>query len=250
MKARWMSRRNGTLAALFGVALLAIQPVAAQADQGKWWNPGHGGTPPGQAKKQARDHGPGTPVVVEHGHGQGSYVTPTYYPPTGRFVATGPRYYRPYRGYRVYRDVVTVPRGYYAPGHWVPGAHVVRYYAYPTYYYPTRTVYVRPVRFYLSAVTGSGVSFSIGYGSPAYYYGCNFCGAEFSSYAAYHAHVLACPDRPVGYRVVCQDWSRDWHGDDGQGGNYQGQGNWSQDQNGYDQNGYDQNGYDQNGYDQ
>jgi hypothetical protein len=199
MKANSMTRQRWALAALLGVALLAIEPNMARADQGKWWNPGHGGTPPGQAKKQ-------TTARV---------VAPVYHPPAGHFVAAGPRYYRAYRGYRVYRDVVTVGPGYHGPGYWRPGTPVYRYYAYPTYYYPTRTVYVQPVRFYVSAgaVTSGGISFSIGFGSPAYAYGCNFCGAEFPSYGAYHAHVVGCAARPAGYRVVAQDWGRDWQGD-------------------------------------
>jgi hypothetical protein len=203
MKANSMNRQQWALAALLGVALLATGPNTARADQGKWWNPGHGGTPPGQAKKQATAR----------------VVAPTYYPPANHVVVGGPRYYRAYRGGRVYRDVVTVRRGYHGPAHWGPGTQVYRYYAYPTYYYPTRTVYVRPVRFYLSAgaVTGSGVSFSIGYASPAYVYGCNFCGAEFSTYGAYHTHVVGCAAHPAGYRVVTQDWGNDWPGNDGYG---------------------------------
>ena len=204
MKADWIPSQRLTLAGLLGAVLLIAGPAAARADQGKWWTPG-------------RPH----------------VAAPRYHPPRGGFIAAGPRYWRPYAGYRIYRDFVTVGRGYYAPRYWAPGTRVWRYYAYPTYYAPTRTCYVRPVRFYVSAgaVIG-GVAFSAGYANPGYYYGCNFCGAQFGAYGAYHAHVVACPARPQGYRVVAQNWDGDW-----QGGQWQDQGHRSceDDQGGYDE---------------
>jgi len=223
MNATRNTRSRWTIAGLLGAALLLSSSTASFADQGKWWTPSRA-VPPGQARKAAkvtRVHGPaGRPYAV----------APRYYAPAGRYQATGPRYWRPYGGYRVYRDVVAVGPGYYAPeyyapGYYAPGTRVYRYYAYPTYYYPSQTCYVRPVRFTIAAggVIG-GVAISAGYSNPGYYYGCNFCSAQFGSYGTYSTHVTACAAGPHGYRVVPQNWSGSW-----QGSEWQDQAHWSHD---------------------
>ncbi len=241
--------RSRSLAGLLGAALLLSTSTASFADQGKWWTPS-GKVPPGQAKKAARAQAH-RPVARPYA------VAPRYYAPVGRYQAVGPRYWRPYGGNRVYRDVVTVGPGHYAPVYFAPGTPVYRYYAYPTYYYQTRTVYVRPVRFMIAAsgVVG-GVSFSAGYSNPGYYYGCNFCSAQFGNYGSYCTHVTACPAGPHGYRVVAQNWNGSW-----QGGEWQDQAHWShdddndryghgdQDNGGYDQGPYDNDRYDNDRYD-
>lgn len=185
MNANRSTKGITTLLGLLSAAALLGAPNAAQADQGKWWNP-----------KQREVREVKAPVRHE-----------SYRPPAwrgARQVYAAPRYHRAWRGYRVYRDRVWVDshRGYY--GRPVYGW---RYYAAPTYYYPGRICYVRPLRFFISAdaVIG-GVSVHAGYADPGPIYGCNFCDAQFHSYHAYEAHVAHCDDAPSGYRVVAHDW--------------------------------------------
>lgn len=232
MVANWNTHKRSLIVGLLGAALLIGAPSKSPADQGKWWNPG-----PGQSgkSKQAREarraaapHSKKVAVAprVYRPAGRGYVVAPRYAAPAARGYAYGRRAWRPYGGYRVYRDVATVRAGYYGggyyvggyygPGYWYGGGPVYRYYVVPTYYNPARICYVQPVRFYLSAgVTACGVGVYGGYANPGTFYGCNFCPAQFGAYSAYSAHVGACSAAPDGYRVVAQDRNDDWHGDQG-----------------------------------
>ena len=82
-----------------------------------------------------------------------------------------------------------------------------RYYCRPSFYHPRHIIYVRPVRFFISAgaVIG-GVHVHGSYADPGDIYGCNFCDAQFSSFHRYEAHVAHCSHAPSGYRVVAGDW--------------------------------------------
>ena len=122
---------------------------------------------------------------------------------------TGSRYYRSYGSIPVYRDYVgvRVHSGYRPVYGW-------RYYCAPTYYYPTHVVYVRPVRFFVAADFAiGGVGISASYADPGPVYGCNFCDARFGDYAAYERHVEHCPYAPQGYRVMAEEWDRDYSSD-------------------------------------
>jgi hypothetical protein len=179
------------VAALLGAALVLGVPVAAHADQGKWWKP-----------KQKSER-----TVVRHDR----YRAPEWRAP--RQAAHSTRYARAWRGHRIYRDQVWVGRGW---GYSRP-VYGWRYYVAPTYYYPRRIVYVRPIRFFVSAgaVIG-GVRINAAYADRGDIHGCNFCDARFHSFHAYETHVERCPHGPDGYRVVAQEWDTDsWSRDDG-----------------------------------
>jgi len=199
MNAKPMLKRCAVILGLLSAAIVLGAPSTARADQGKWWTPKKGG--------QA--------VRVRE-----SYRAPVWH--TTRSVRPAPRYYRPWNGYRVYRDRAWVgPRW----GHRRP-VYGWRYYSAPIFYYPRHVVYVRPIRFFVSAdaVIG-GVSVHAGYADPGPVYGCNFCDAQFHSFHSYEVHVAHCADAPRGFHVVPGDWdSAQW---DTQGPH--GQGDWRAD---------------------
>lgn len=184
---------------LLTAAIFVGAPSLARADQGKWWNP-----------KQR-----GQVVRVRE-----SYRAPAWH--SARYARPVPRYYRPWNGYRVYRD-----RAWFGPGRYRSRpVYGWRYYAAPVYYYPRRIVYVHPIRFFVSAdaVIG-GVGIHASYADPCPVYGCNFCDARFTSFHAYEVHVAHCPDAPRGYQVCPEDWQSasfshgpqdrdDWQSDD------------------------------------
>ena len=184
--------RNLLFVSLLGATALAGSPAASSADQGKWWTPSHGGR---------NAPAPGARYSAPVWRGQSGYGRTVYVP--------GPRYARPWRGRTVYRDFVHVslgPRYAYRP---VAGW---RYYVAPAYYEPRHIVYVRPVRFFLSAGLVLGhVGISAQYVNPGAIYGCNFCDARFDNYDDYVAHVQHCPYAPHGYIIQAQPWDQgDW----------------------------------------
>ena len=171
MKVRIQERQRQIILAAMSAAILLGAPVLAQADQGKWWTPSHGG-------RSRAVHGPARVWGhASHGHTWG----------------------RP-----VHRDYVVVRPGH--RGHW-HRAH--RVYASPYYY--RHVVYVRPVRFYFGAnVRVGGVTIhatNYPYHGYGYAYGCNFCDARFGTYDSYAGHVAHCDTRPAGYRIHASDWS-------------------------------------------
>lgn len=164
------------LAGLVGASMFLGAPGVARADQGKWW------TPRSSAGVERRVEGRG-----------------------GRAWS---RQWRPWRGGRVYRDVIVIRRGDRGPGY-----RAWRYYAYPDYRFRRHLVYVRPVRFFVGAAGSLG---GLHAGARLHdpgdrFYGCNFCDARFGDYATYRAHLGICPHRPAGYRIEARDWNdRDW----------------------------------------
>jgi hypothetical protein len=213
---RWKEAKRGLfLASLMGAMWLLGSPSASSADQGKWWNPERGGGNHGRGEYRGGGasyrapawHGSGSGSVTWHGSGSSGRVT----------YNSGPRYYRPWRGRTVYRDYVHVRLG---PSYQYRPVSGWRYYCPPSYYYPQHIVYVRPVRFFISAsaVIG-GVGISGTYADPGEIYGCNFCDARFDDYDDYAAHVQHCPYGPHGYRVEARAWDqdqwsdRDWQDD-------------------------------------
>jgi len=219
--------RNLLFVSLLGATVLAGSPAVTSAGQGKWWIPDRGG-------KNAPV--PGARYSAPMWRGQGGYGRTVYVP--------GPRYARPWRGRTVYRDFVHVslgPRYAYRP---VAGW---RYYVAPAYYEPRHIVYVRPVRFFLSAGLVLGhVGISAQYSNPGEIYGCNFCDARFDNYDDYVEHVQHCPYAPHGYIIQAQPWDQgDWSNRD-----WQDDRNWDRDncQNRGDDRSDDRNGryYDQN----
>ncbi len=177
-------------------------PSRAEAKSEKWWNP---------------DRGNGV-------HAQRSYKR-------------SDRQWRSWRRQRIYRDVIVIRSGYRAPGYRAPRYRAPRYrapgyrawrtYSRPDYIYARRIVRVRPVRLYVDAsiVIGGVHIQGVYHDHGDYAYGCNFCDARFDDYDGYHAHVVACPHRPAGYRVDCSDWGsgtgswddEGWRDDDGDG---------------------------------
>ena len=195
------------MAGLLGAATLLVSPVFAKADQGKWWDP--------EARPEVRDEGRSRGAHQSRGqknygsrpHDQRRYV---YQVPawrgSGRYrYDAGPRFHRVYRGYPVYRDQVWVTSPAWGNRH--RGTWGWRYWAAPTFYYPTHVVYVRPVRFFVTAhaVIG-GVAIDARYADPVDVFGCNFCDARFETYGSYARHVRSCVHGPDGYRVVADDW--------------------------------------------
>ena len=110
--------------------------------------------------------------------------------------------WRSWQGRRVYRDVIVIRDASRGPRY-----RAWRSYCAPEFNYATRVVYVRPVRFCVSAsaIIGS-VRIGASYSDCDYLYGCNFCDLRFSHYSHYYHHIDACSHRPHGYRVVCSDW--------------------------------------------
>ena len=210
------------IAGLLGAATLLASPVSARADQDKWWDPTSRAEVRDDARprvvQQSKGKGKNKKQWGNRPHNQGRYV---YRVPawkgTGRYrYDAGPRFHRVYRGYPVYRDQVWVTSPSWGHGRRSWGW---RYWAPPNFYYPTHVVYVRPVRFFVTAraVIG-GVSIDASYADPVDVFGCNFCDARFERYGSYSRHVRSCVHAPHGYRVVAQDWDEhaweDSHGDD------------------------------------
>jgi hypothetical protein len=202
MNAMWIQSRRLTLVGLLGTAVLFGSPVSAQADQGKWWNPERGTRDDRGARDQrgARDDR----SVRRSTEGSDAYRAPAWRD-RGAYQQ-GPRYSRPWQGRRIYRERTWLRSGRGYRGRPASGW---RYYSAPSYYYPRHIIYVRPVRFFISARIG-GVHVRAGnygdYGDPCDIYGCNFCDAQFTSFDAYEHHMAHCPYAPRGYRVVASDW--------------------------------------------
>jgi hypothetical protein len=176
------------IAALLGASLLASSPTAARADQGKWWTP-----------KSSRGQEPRRVERVERRH--------------SRAVQRGwDRQWRRWRGDRVYRDAIVI-----RDSHRGPRYRAWRYYSNPIFHYRRHIVYLRPVRYYVSAaaVIGGVRLHARFHDHDDYLYGCNFCDARFDSYGHYRAHVYECELRPHGYRIVASDWDdREWRNED------------------------------------
>jgi hypothetical protein len=91
--------------------------------------------------------------------------------------------------------------------------------AYPYYFVVRRPRFlvVRPVPCWpqqygsgVSARVGihtGGLNLSFGFEKRSPYYGCDFCGAYFSNYNAWAAHVRSCPEGPGG-PVLCEPWDQ------------------------------------------
>jgi len=206
------------IAGLLGAATLLASPVSARADQGKWWDPTARPEVRGDARPQAAKQSKSNKNFGNRPHDQRRYA---YRVPAwrgdGRYrYEAGPRFHRVYRGYPVYRDQVWVTSPAWGARH--PRTWGWRYWTAPTFYYPTHVVYVRPVRFFLTAhaIIG-GVAIDASYADPADIFGCNFCDARFETYGSYSRHVRSCVHAPHGYRVVAQEWD-DHAWDDSHGG--------------------------------
>jgi hypothetical protein len=125
----------------------------------------------------------------------------------------------PWRGARVRRDVVVIRDGR-------RGGYFRARRIYYEPYFARRTVYVRPVRYFIAAdVRIGGVGIHARIIRPHYVYGCNFCDARFDRYDDYLNHVERCDHRPSGYRIRAEDRGyddEDWNGpyrtDDGGSG--------------------------------
>lgn len=183
MKAMLNSGKSAFCAGLLGTALLLAAPSGARADQGKWWTPK-------ESKTRVRSEAPRTPTR-DFGLRRGEL----------RAWRTSPRYGRVYRDYVVFRGTWGAPHAYRAQRFWV----------HPTY--RGRFIYVRPVRYYVSAaavIGGIRISAVI-FPHDRWLYGCNFCEAYFDDYGHWAAHVRACPYHPAGYSVRALEWEDDWH---------------------------------------
>lgn len=238
MNAKWIQSRRTMLVGLLGATVLFGSPVSARADQGKWWNPERGSGRATQGNNGDRQRNDGH-RRQNQGYGQGNQGygqrnqgyrprTEAYRPPVSRSYSyrSGPQYWRPWQGRRMYRDRVWVHSGF---GYRGRPAYGWRYYSRPYYYYPRRIVYVHPVRFFISlggVIGGAHVHGSYSNADPRDLYGCNFCDEEFSSYDAWAAHVAHCPYAPRGYRVSPSDWDQGQWNDPG----YQDDHGWQQDQ--------------------
>lgn len=226
MNAKWIQSKRSMLVGLLGATVLFGSPISADADQGKWWNPERG------AKRSTEGRGStqGRRATEGRGSTEGRRATEgrterrterrverrdVYRPPASRSHGTyrqGPRYSRPWQGRRIYRDRVWVRSDRVYRGR---PAYGWRYYSRPYFYYPRHIIYVRPIRFFISAgaVIG-GVHVHGSYSDADDVYGCNFCDSEFSSYHAYEAHVAHCPYAPRGYTVEASDWDHGQGNDD------------------------------------
>lgn len=163
-------------AGLLGAAVLAGSPIVAQADQGKWWDP--------------QDRGPSRERRVERQvrHDRGGQ----------RWLQSRPRFQR---------STVFIRDGRR------PGYRARRVWARPYYVEREHLVVIRPVRYFVSAgVSLGGLRINARFHDhDRYLYGCNFCDMRFGGYRAYRAHVIACDDRPRGYRLDVSDWSDEWN---------------------------------------
>ena len=202
MNATWIQGRRSMLVGLLGAAVLFGSPVSAQADQGKWWNPERGARDQ-RGEGDQRERGGRRSVNRRE-----SYRAPEW---GNRAYRQGPRYGRPWEGRRIYRERTWLRSGW---GYRGRPAYGWRYYCPPSYYYPRHIIYVRPIRFFISARIG-GVHVGYGdYGDPCDVYGCNFCDAQFTSFEAYEDHLAHCPHAPRGYSIVASDWDHGQWNDD------------------------------------
>ena len=154
-----------------GTAMLLGIPLLAQADQGKWWTPKEGGRKgESQVREESRD-------------GRGHAMV--------------------WRGARVHRDVIVIREGRRGGS-----MRARRCFIRPRFH--RHVVYVRPVRYFISAdahIGGIGIHARF---RPHYLYGCNFCDSRFESYGAYRSHVVRCDARPDVRGVIADDWEGDW----------------------------------------
>jgi hypothetical protein len=182
MNAKWIQSRRSMLVGLLGATMLFGSPVSARADQGKWWDPERG------ARRSVMR--------------QEAYRAPSWR--NRGAYRQGPRYWRRWEGRRLYRERVWLRTDWSYRGR---PAYGWRYYWAPSYYYPRHIVYVRPVRFFISAgATIGGVHVHGDYADYDDIYGCNFCDAQFSSFHAYEAHLAHCAYAPRGFTIVVADW--------------------------------------------
>lgn len=189
-----MTTKNiAAVATLLGASLLMSAPMAAQADQGKWWQP----------KESRRSEPRRVERRVEMRQDRGLH-------------RGWDRRYRQWRGGRVYRDAIVIRNSNRGPRY-----RAWRTYSEPEFIYRRRIVRIRPVRYYVSATAViGGVHVNARFRDrDDYYYGCNFCDARFDDYGSYRAHVYECDARPHGYQIVTNDWNdrelrdRDWWDD-------------------------------------
>lgn len=186
-------------AGLLGAAVLTGSPLAAQADDGKWWDPQQRG--PVQERRQERrvERGSERPRQERHVERR-----------AGRRDDDRPvvrnRVYRGERP-RFQRQYVHIRDGYRGPRY---RAH--RVWVRPVFFHRQQLCVVRPVRYFVAAgLTIGGVRVNARYhDSDRYYYGCNFCDSRFVAYRSYRSHVVRCDDRPQGYRFEVSDWEDDW----------------------------------------
>ncbi len=179
-------------AGLLGAAVLTGSPLAAQADDGKWWDPQQRG--PVQERRQERR--------VERRAERRDDDRRDYRDHRGRaWRGEHPRFQRQH---------VTIRDGYRGPRY---RAH--RVWVRPVFFHRQHLCVVRPVRYFVAAGFGIGgvrVHARL-HDGERYYYGCNFCDARFGGFGAYRAHVVRCDHRPHGYRFQVSDWDDDWAGE-------------------------------------
>jgi hypothetical protein len=257
---------RGVLTSALGITILLGTPLLAQADQGKWWTPKQGDPRverrDRETREGARDQGSRGTWRSGPGDRGGWNGGPTWDRQRGginvrdRFV--GPRdggsagsiYYRNrgftgratwgggfsrggfsgWGGVPVRRDILVIRDRRYGGGFF----RARRTYCAPRFY--GRFVYVRPVRFFISADACVGpIGIHARIVRPHYLYGCNFCDATFDSYGAYVQHVEHCDRRPSGCDISVSNWDdggQGWDGpyqtDDGyrDGGRYDDQGSY------------------------
>jgi len=267
MTRAYLLRMRNLLVSALGITVLLGTPLFAQADQGKWWKPKEGDSrvqqrdrsgqgprnPDNRAGRDQRswggrgNRGPGGPVWSGPGtryRGPQGGVTFRDRGPQGgvtfrdRRISGGAWWGggATWRGVPVRRDVIRIQDRRYG-GFF----RARRIYSAPRFY--GRFVYVRPVRYFISAdafIGGFGIRARIV--RPHYIYACNFCDEQFDSYDAYVDHVEHCPYRPRGCDVSVSNW------DDGSDPNWNGP--YSTDEGGY-EGGYqsDDRGQDDGGYD-
>jgi len=214
MNAMWIQSRRSMLVGLLGATVLFGSPVSAQADQGKWWNPERGARGERGSGDQRGERSSGD-QRGERGVRRSAERQEAYRPSAWRgrgAYRQGPRYWRPWQGRRIYRERTWLRSDW---GYRGRPAYGWRYYCPPSYYYPRHIIYVRPVRFFISAgATIGGVHVHGDYADPGDLYGCNFCDAQFSSFDAYEDHLAHCSHAPRGYRVVVSDWDHGQWNDD------------------------------------
>ncbi len=87
---------------------------------------------------------------------------------------------------------------------------------YVTYAEP-RVVVVRPTPYVHVGARIGRVSIGAVFGPQPQYaryeYGCNFCDAHYSSFAAYDAHVHGCSHRPREVQIVARGWDDQGYGE-------------------------------------
>jgi hypothetical protein len=154
---------------------------------------------------------------------------------SGRGILGG---YSSWRGVPVRRDVLTIRDRRYPGGYF----RARRFYCAPRFY--GGFVYVRPVRFFISADAFFGpIGIRARIVRPHYLYGCNFCDARFDTYGAYAYHVEHCDYRPDDCQISVSNWD-DSDYDSSWDGPYQ----TNDDQSYEDDSGYDDNAYDEGSY--